>query len=141
MNIPPPLRSVRRQPPPWRPRGETAVKHTVSLKQNRDFRWLYAKGKTAASPCLALYCRKSRLPYSRLGITVGGKLGGAVTRNRLRRRIRELYRTNEDKLLPGYDIVVVARSRATAAPYQTLEQSFLKLAGKLGLTGGKEKAP
>ncbi|MPN43223.1 Ribonuclease P protein component [bioreactor metagenome] len=116
------------------------MKHTVSLKQNRDFRWLYAKGKSAVSPYLALYCRKSRLPYNRLGITVGGKLGGAVTRNKVRRRLRELYRTNEDKLNPGYDIVVVARVRAVSAPYHTLEQSFLRLAGKLGI-GGKDETP
>lgn len=117
------------------------MKHTVSLKQNRDFRGLYARGKTAASSYLALYCRKSRLPYSRLGITVGGKLGGAVIRNKVRRRIREIYRTNEDKLVPGYDIVVVARVRAVAAPYQALEKSFLKLAGRLNLAAGKEQAP
>ncbi len=74
------------------------MKHTVSLKQNRDFRGLYARGKTAASPCLALYCRRNRLSQNRLGITVGGKLGGAVTRNKVRRRIRALYSANEDKL-------------------------------------------
>lgn len=114
------------------------MKHTVSLKQNREFRRLYARGKSAVSPYLALYCRKSRLPYSRLGITVGGKLGGAVTRNRVRRRIRELYRVQEDKLASGYDIVVVARVRAVSASYRVLEQSFLRLADKLGLTAEKE---
>jgi len=98
---------------------------------------LYARGKTAVSPYLAIYCRKSRLPYSRLGVTVGGKLGNAVKRNKIRRRIRELYRTNEDKLIPGYDMVVVARVRAGCAPYSTLEHSFIRLAGKLSLTCGK----
>ncbi len=117
------------------------MKHTVSLKQNRDFRRLYAKGKSAVSPYLAFYCRKTRLPGSRLGITVGGKLGNAVTRNRVRRRIREIYRIHEDRLVPGYDLVVVARTRAVYAAYSVLERSFLQLAGKLGLASGEEKKP
>lgn len=114
------------------PKRGNIVKYTVSLKQNRDFRALYARGRSAVSSCLAVYCRKSRLPYNRLGITVGGKLGNAVVRNKVRRRIRELYRTNEDRLRAGYDVVIVARKQAVFVSYGTLERSFLKLAGKLG---------
>ena len=77
------------------------MKHTVSLKQNHQFRRLYSKGKSAVSPTLALYCRKNRLGYSRLGVTVGTKVGKAVRRNRTRRRIREAYRIHEDAFLPG----------------------------------------
>ena len=93
------------------------MKHTVALKQNHEFRRLYSKGKSAVSPYFAVYCRKTKRPISRLGITTGLKLGNAVKRNRARRRIRELYRTNEWKLQPGYDIVVVARTRAIFARY------------------------
>lgn len=114
------------------------MKHTVSLKENRQFRLLYAKGKSAVSGTLVLYCRKNRVGKSRLGITVGGKLGCAVVRNRVRRRLREIYRTNEDKLVPGYDIVVVARGRAVSARYGALEQNFLSLAGRLGLAAGRD---
>ena len=88
------------------------MKHTVSLKQNHEFRRLYHKGKSAVSPYFAIYCRKTGRQESRLGITTGVKLGHAVKRNFVRRRIRELYRTNESKFTPGYDIVVVARTRA-----------------------------
>ena len=88
------------------------MKYTVSLKQNHEFRRLYNKGKSAVSPCLALYCRKTGRETSRLGITVGAKLGHAVERNRVRRRIREVYRLHEHELTPGYDIVIVARARA-----------------------------
>ncbi|MEM5779752.1 MAG: ribonuclease P protein component, partial [Lawsonibacter sp.] len=87
------------------------MKHTVSLKQNHEFRRLYNKGKSAVSPFFAIYCRKTGRPHSRLGITAGVKLGNAVKRNYVRRRIRALYRTNEGAFLPGYDIVVVARTR------------------------------
>ena len=110
------------------------MKHTVALKQNHEFRRLYNKGKSAVSPYFAVYCRKNHRPMSRLGITTGVKLGNAVKRNRVRRRIRELYRTNEQNILCGYDIVVVARTRAIFAKYSDLEQSFRKLMKKLELT-------
>ncbi len=109
------------------------MKHTVSLKLNHEFRRLYNKGRTAASPYMAVYCRKTRLPCSRLGLTTGVKLGKAVTRNRVRRRLREIYRTNEWRLAPGWDIVIVARMKAVFAQYGQLERSFLSLAEKLEL--------
>ena len=110
------------------------MKYTVSLKQNHEFRRLYHKGKSAVSPYFAIYCRRTGRPESRLGITTGVKLGHAVKRNFVRRRIRELYRTNEDRLSPGYDIVVVARTRAIFGRYAELERSFLQLMKKLGIT-------
>lgn len=113
------------------------MKHTVSLKQNHEFRRLYSKGKSAVSPYFVIYCRKTGRPVSRLGITTGVKLGNAVKRNRARRRIRELYRTHEGELLPGYDIVVVARTRAIYGRYGELERSFRQLTKKLGLTPQK----
>ena len=113
------------------------MKYTVSLKQNHEFRRLYNKGKSAVSPYFAVYSRKTGRPYSRLGITTGVKLGNAVKRNFVRRRIRELYRTNEDKLRPGYDIVVVARTRAIFGRYADLERSFLQLMKKLELAEPK----
>ena len=115
------------------------LRHTVSLKLNHEFRRLYARGKTAASPFLALYCRKNGRRTSRLGVTAGTKLGKAVKRNRVRRRIREIYRTNEEKLLPGWDIVVVARTRAVYARYGELERSFLQLCRRLGLDVTEKK--
>jgi len=115
------------------------MKHTVALKQNHEFRRLYNKGKSAVSPYFAVYCRKNHREMSRLGITTGVKLGNAVKRNRVRRRIRELYRTNEHSLRPGYDIVVVARTRAIFARYADLEQSFRKLMKKLELTLPREE--
>lgn len=106
---------------------------TVSLKENRLFRRLYAKGKTAASPYLAIYCRRNGGKDNRLGFTVSTKLGNAVKRNRVRRRLREIYRLNEEKLRHGYDLVVVARFRCVGARYQDMERSFLQLANKLDL--------
>lgn len=109
------------------------MQFSSSLKQNHLFRRLYAKGRHEANRYLVLYCRKNGQAVNRVGITVGGKLGHAVRRNRVRRRLREIYRLHEDRFLPGYDIVVVARTRAMDAGYRQLEQSYLSLAGRLGL--------
>lgn len=68
-----------------------------------------------------------------MGLTVSAKLGHAVVRNRIRRRLREIYRLNEGRFRVGFDIVVVARSRAVTAEYAELEKAYLSLADKLGL--------
>ena len=105
----------------------------VTVKENYEFRRIYRKGKSAVSPQLVIYCQRNRRGLSRLGVSVSTKLGGAVVRNRVRRRIREIYRLNKPKMVPGYDIIVVARVRAGRAPYREIERSLLQLADKLGL--------
>lgn len=105
----------------------------ISIKENHIFRRLYAKGKSAVSPCLAVYCRRNGRKESRLGITVSTKLGKAVHRNKVRRRIREIYRLHQAELLPGWDIVVVARVKAAHSSYAAIERSFLSAMDKLGL--------
>ncbi|MCI8303260.1 MAG: ribonuclease P protein component [Lawsonibacter sp.] len=115
------------------------MKYTVPLKQNHEFRRLYNKGKSTVSPYFVIYCRKTGRPVNRLGITTGVKLGNAVKRNRARRRIRELYRTHEQKLSAGYDIVVVARTRVIYGRFSDLERSFVQQMKKLGLILPKDK--
>jgi ribonuclease P protein component len=80
-----------------------------------------------------MYARKNRTGGNRVGFTVSKKLGKAVVRNRVRRRLREIYRTHEDRFQPGWDIVVVARSRAVEAPFDKLTKSYLSLAKKAGI--------
>lgn len=109
------------------------MKQSYTLKKNSDFRRLYGKGKSAAAPYLVVYCRKNRLDHNRTGYTVSTKLGGAVVRNRVRRRLREIVRLNRGRLLPGWDVVLVARTRAVDAPYRQLERAYLTLCAKLGL--------
>ncbi len=116
------------------------MKYTVSLKENRVFRRLYAKGRSAVGSSMVLYCRKNGGKENRLGFTVGTKLGHAVVRNRVRRRLREIYRLNEHKLRPGHDIGVVARVRAVHSRYDQLERQFLSLASKLELLSPEESA-
>jgi len=70
---------------------------------------------------------------NRLGITVSTKIGGAVQRNRVRRRLKEIYRLSEEKLKSGFDIVIVARIRGRFASYSELQSSVVALFRKLGL--------
>ena len=105
----------------------------VTVKENYEFRRIYRKGRSAVSPCLVVYCQKNRRGQSRLGVTVSTKLGHAVVRNRVRRRLREINRLNREKMPAGYDIIIVARVRAAETPYRKLERHYLRCLSELGL--------
>ena len=108
------------------------MKFSSALKLNHIFRKLYSTGGFA-NGYLVLYARPNRLGVNRVGITTGKKLGHAVVRNRARRRLREVYRLNEAKFKPGYDIVVVARHRCVDGDFQKLTHAYLSLAKKAGI--------
>lgn len=109
------------------------MRFSKSLKLNHVFRKLYHNGNSSVNRYMVVYCRPNHLQENRIGITVGKKLGKAVIRNRVRRRLREIYRLNEQKFCLGYDIVVVARNRAVDAEFQALQTAYLGTAKKLGL--------
>lgn len=113
------------------------MKFSSALKLNHIFRRLYATSGHA-NGYLVLYVRKNRMNTNRVGVTVGKKLGHAVVRNRVRRRLREIYRLNEDRFLPGWDVVVVARSRCIDADFSKLTQAYLSLAEKAGILRGEQ---
>lgn len=108
------------------------MKFSSSLKRNHIFRRLYAT-KGVANSYMVLYARRNRSGHNYVGITVSKKLGGAVVRNRTRRRLREAYRLQEDRFTPGWDIVIVARTRAVQADFGALTRGLLALAQKEGL--------
>ena len=109
------------------------MKAEITVKENYEFRRIYRKGKSVVSPYMVLYCQKNRQGRTRLGVTVSTKLGKAVVRNRVRRRFRELWRLNKVDMLPGWDIILVARVRAIEAPYQKLDSAYRKLLREAGL--------
>jgi len=113
------------------------LKFTTSLKKNHEFKRLYNKGKKEASSHAVVYCRRNGSNENRLGVTVSTKLGGAVKRNRIRRRLKEIYRLNEENLIKGHDIIIVARMRSRFAGYRELETSILALFKKLKLIGAE----
>lgn len=107
----------------------------VTLKKNYEFRRLYHRGKSTPTQALVLYSQRNRKGNNRVGITVTGKIGGAVVRNRIRRRLREIYRLHASQLTQGLDLVIVARVKSRYVSYQELERCFLYACQKQGLIG------
>ena len=108
------------------------MKFSTSLKFNHIFQRLY-RSRGAADGLLVVYARRNKCGINRVGVTVSKKLGKAHIRNRIRRRVREVYRLNEDRFQSGWDIVVVVRTRAIEADFQMLTASYLASAKKLGI--------
>jgi ribonuclease P protein component len=114
----------------------------LRLRLRRDFKRVYQHGQMVALPTLALYRRKNSGSMLRIGFSVSKKLGGAVQRNRLKRRFRALAR----ELLPlystGYDFIFVIRPAAALADHSRLKaemaQALSLVAQKRG-KGGKRR--
>lgn len=117
------------------------MQFSESLKKNEAFRHVYRNGRSRADRTLVLYDLRNDTQRNRLGITVSKKVGNSVVRHRITRLIRESYRLHESEFLPGYDMVVVARTGAAAATYFDIEKALLHLAGKAGLLIDKEEPP
>ena len=116
------------------------MKYSVSMKKNHEFRRLYAKGKSVATPPLVVYCRRVKRDYNQLGLTVSTKIGNAVCRNKIRRRLREIYRLNEERFQSGLDIVVVARVKSRYVSYAELEKAFIFACSRLGILSDERKS-
>lgn len=101
--------------------------------KREEFRRIFAEGRRVSCPEFQLVMRPNDVGESRLGLAVGRSVGDAVARNRVKRRLREIFRRNLDAVPSGTDVVVVARSPAAAARFARLQQMFLgMLAGAAG---------
>lgn len=98
-----------------------------NLRNNRDFRNVYDRGKSFANRYLVMFYIKNKMNVNRVGFSVTKKLGKAVTRNKVKRRMKESYRKNSHKFKEGYDIVFLARGRASEASYGEIEKAILHL--------------
>ena len=96
----------------------------TSLKKPAEFRYIYRRGASVVAPAFVIYAVRSRGRSVRLGLTAGKKVGGAVQRNRAKRRLRELFRKHSDKIKPGYDFIVL-RAAAVKFKAPALERRFL----------------
>lgn len=90
---------------------------------------------------LVLFVLVKRRPGARVGFCVSKKLGKAVVRNKLRRRLREVYRENAQNLNPRWDLVIVARKDAAQATFQELRTAFLGLTRRLNKNNGRPASP
>ena len=93
------------------------MKHTERLKKNSDFQAVYKEGRSKAGYLTVFLMKENGLLKSRLGISVSKKVGNAVTRNRVKRRL---------SFPPGYDYVIIARKPAAEKGYSEIEKSLLK---------------
>ncbi len=94
------------------------------VKSYFDFKKAYDKGKSFGNRNLILYKRKNDLDYTRIGITVSKKTGNAVVRNKIRRRIKEIYRELAPDIKPGYDLIFIARRNVPDISFQELKSAF-----------------
>jgi ribonuclease P protein component len=83
-----------------------------------------------------MFIKKNSYGYNRFGFTAAKKIKKAVTRNIIRRRLKEIVRLNECRLKEGYDIILMARVNASDADYIGLEKSFNKLMKRKNLFKG-----
>jgi len=98
------------------------------LFRSRDFERVYSMRRSAADERLVLYAAPNQRCESRLGVSVGKKAGGAVERNRIKRFLREAFRTAGDDLPAGFDFVAVARKDSRGAGFDGIKSSLTKLA-------------
>ncbi len=96
------------------------------LKKPREFSYVYENGEKWVGDYLVLLYTENDLPYSRIGIVVSKKVGRAVVRNKVKRRLREIVRLNREKIPQGLDIVIIAKTKAKMVTFWDLREDLLK---------------
>ena len=109
------------------------MKRSDSLKRKKEFRYTYRAGKSAVNRLFVLIYTKVRRPETHIGFSVSKKLGGAVTRNRVKRRMREAVTPLLLELKGGYNIIFVAREPVAEAAFPALREAMEQLFAKAGL--------
>jgi ribonuclease P protein component len=111
------------------------------LLRRLDFQRVYKQGQRRSASLCTVFYRPNGLAETRLGITAPKRLGTAVLRNRIKRRIREIFRLHRQELPGGWDIVLNPRPGAATAAYPALERELLRLfpARPPGSSSGEER--
>lgn len=98
------------------------MKAARRLRQTCDFARVRQEGKVYRHPVMLLSLRGNGLPGNRYGFVVSKRLGNAVSRNRCKRRLRNLVDSIHDRLRQGYDIIIVAKPAILQQPYSELRR-------------------
>jgi ribonuclease P protein component len=97
------------------------------LVRRGDFDAVYRSGKRRSSSHFTAFFRANQLPVSRFGFSIKKALGGAVVRNRIRRRIREIVRCHRIEIPAGWDIVIHPKSSVARAEFAVLTADLVRL--------------
>jgi len=108
--------------------------NSEALQKNYQFRTVYNRGKSVANKAIVLFVLKNGGQTNRFGVSVSKKIGNAVVRNRIRRRLKESYRLMEARLPVGFDIVALARVPVTEISFAELDSGLTRLLQKQGLS-------
>ena len=118
------------------------MKRAQRLRSAADFARVRERAPRAwAHPLLVLYAAPNDLAHTRVGITVSGRVGKAVVRNKVRRRIREAVRLLLPRLLVGHDLVFIARPASATAGWSELRQAVELVLGRDRLLSATPEAP
>lgn len=104
------------------------------IKKNKEFQTVFKKGKSFANRQFIVYVLKNDQPDFRIGLSVSKKVGNAVTRNRIKRYIRQTFLELEQDVLPNADYVIIARQQAATLDFHESKKSLehvLKIARAL----------
>ena len=102
------------------------------IRHTAEFEKLYASGIKVPGRSFTMIAALNGLGHSRLGFALGRKVGGSVERNRVRRRLREIFRKRRGALQGSFDIVILGRPALASQTFITLEREFLERCGQLG---------
>jgi ribonuclease P protein component len=110
------------------------------LSRPKDFRALQGDGTVRSHPLLVARFRRTDLETTRFGLSIGRKLGGAVVRNRVRRRLRQILRAMAPSFQAGWDVLIIARPAVVAAGYDEIAEALERLLQRGGVLGGPTTA-
>jgi ribonuclease P protein component len=96
-------------------RGRFRLTKEARIRSSSDYRRIIQQGTKYRTPHFHIRMLENRLGIARLGIAAGRKAGNACERNRIKRRLREYFRLNRDKIPRGTDLVFIALGGAAAA--------------------------
>jgi ribonuclease P protein component len=97
------------------------------LVRRGEFDAVYRTGKRRSSSHFTVFFRANQMPQSRFGFSIKKALGGAVVRNRMRRRMREIVRCHRQEIPAGWDIVIHPKSAMARATFAALTADLLRL--------------
>ncbi len=100
------------------------------INQGWQYRFIYRNSRRVTGKYLILFVNSNQIQGNRFGIVTSKRIGNAVVRNRAKRLIREVIRSNLTGLPQGYDLVIVARHNINEAAYEQIEREFLRLIRK-----------